>query len=33
LIGSPEHKAIVEKYGFTDAELPGKMTAAELCKG
>jgi polar amino acid transport system substrate-binding protein len=31
-IGSPEHRAIVSKYGFTEAELPGGVTTAELCK-
>ncbi|MBJ6362328.1 ectoine/hydroxyectoine ABC transporter substrate-binding protein EhuB [Paenibacillus sp. GCM10012307] len=28
---SGELLAILEKFGFTDAELPGDMTAAELC--
>ena len=30
-IGSDAHKAIVEPYGFTAAELPGTVTTAELC--
>ncbi len=32
-IGSDEHKAIVQPYGFTDAELPGEVTTAQLCGG
>ncbi|WP_119460791.1 ectoine/hydroxyectoine ABC transporter substrate-binding protein EhuB [Rhodospirillaceae bacterium SYSU D60014] len=31
-IGSPEHLALVEPFGFTKAELPAKTTA-ELCAG
>jgi polar amino acid transport system substrate-binding protein len=30
-IGSPEHLALVKKFGFTEKELPGDVTAAELC--
>jgi polar amino acid transport system substrate-binding protein len=32
-IGTPEHQAAVKPFGFTAAELPGKITARELCKG
>lgn len=31
LLGTPEHLALVEPFGFTAAELPGGVTAAELC--
>ncbi|MCC6796077.1 MAG: ectoine/hydroxyectoine ABC transporter substrate-binding protein EhuB [Candidatus Hydrogenedentes bacterium] len=30
-IGSPEHLALVAPFGFTENELPGNVTAAELC--
>ena len=30
-LGSPEHRKLVEPFGFTEAELPGDMTAAQLC--
>lgn len=30
-IGTPEHRAIVAPFGFTERELPGDTTAAELC--
>jgi len=30
-IGSPTHLALVKPFGFTEAELPGGMTAARLC--
>lgn len=29
-IGSPEHRALVEPFGFTESELPGGKTAEEL---
>jgi len=29
-IGSPEHRALVAKYGFTEAELPGPITLKEV---
>jgi polar amino acid transport system substrate-binding protein len=32
-IGSDEHLELVKPFGFTRAELPGKMTAARLCGG
>ncbi len=32
-IGSPEHAELVRPFGFTEAELPGDRTAAELCGG
>jgi|HigsolmetaGSP12D_1036236.scaffolds.fasta_scaffold00380_7 ectoine/hydroxyectoine ABC transporter solute-binding protein len=31
LIGSPAHRELVEPFGFTEAELPGEVTAAQLC--
>lgn len=30
-IGSEEHQALVAEFGFTEAELPGDVTAADLC--
>ncbi|VCU71283.1 putative amino-acid ABC transporter-binding protein precursor [Pigmentiphaga humi] len=30
-IGSPEHQALVAPFGFTQGELPGDVTAAQLC--
>jgi polar amino acid transport system substrate-binding protein len=30
-IGSPEHLALVDPFGFTERELPGDVTAEELC--
>jgi len=30
-LGSPEHRKLVEPFGFTEAELPRDMTAAQLC--
>lgn len=30
-IGSPEHLAVVRAFGFTEAELPGDVTAKHLC--
>jgi polar amino acid transport system substrate-binding protein len=32
-IGSAEHLALVEPFGFTEAELPGDATAEALCRG
>lgn len=32
-IGSDAHKRVVEPFGFTESELPGDVTAGELCKG
>jgi polar amino acid transport system substrate-binding protein len=32
-IGSKEHLALVAPFGFTQDELPGKMTSAALCGG
>ena len=32
-IGSDEHREIVEPFGFTEQELPGDVTADELCAG
>lgn len=32
-IGSDEHLSTVEPFGFTESELPGDITAEELCKG
>jgi len=31
-IGTPEHLKLVRPFGFTDADLPGGVTAAKLCK-
>ncbi|OZI53503.1 ectoine/hydroxyectoine ABC transporter substrate-binding protein EhuB [Bordetella genomosp. 5] len=31
VIGTPEHAKMVEPFGFTEAELPGDVTAAKLC--
>lgn len=31
LIGSDEHRKLVEPFGFSKAELPGDVTAAKLC--
>ena len=30
-IGTPEHQRLVEPFGFTGTELPGDVTAAQLC--
>ncbi|HLU68167.1 MAG TPA: ectoine/hydroxyectoine ABC transporter substrate-binding protein EhuB [Kofleriaceae bacterium] len=32
-IGSPQHLELVAPFGFTEAELPGEVTVAELCQG
>ncbi|GGX87512.1 ectoine/hydroxyectoine ABC transporter substrate-binding protein EhuB [Litchfieldella qijiaojingensis] len=32
-IGSEEHRELVRPFGFTEANLPGDVTAAELCQG
>lgn len=32
-IGSDEHLDLVRPFGFTEANLPGDMTAEELCQG
>jgi polar amino acid transport system substrate-binding protein len=32
-IGSEQHRARVRPFGFTQAELPGDMTAKSLCRG
>lgn len=32
-LGTPEHAQAVQAFGFTEAELPGDMTAAQLCEG
>jgi polar amino acid transport system substrate-binding protein len=32
-IGTPAHLAAVKPFGFTAVELPGKITARELCQG
>lgn len=32
-IGSQAHLKLVKPFGFTEANLPGDMTAKELCKG
>lgn len=32
LIGSPEHRELVAPFGFTEAELPGEVTAEALCQ-
>lgn len=32
-IGTPAHLELVKPFGFTQAELPGPATAAELCRG
>lgn len=32
-IGSDEHLELVRPFGFTEANLPGDMTAEELCQG
>jgi len=31
-IGSPEHRALVAPFGFTEAQLPGDVTTAALCQ-
>lgn len=31
LLGSPEHRQMVEPFGFTEQELPGDTTTAALC--
>ncbi len=33
LIGTPGHAALVSPFGFGENELPGKVTAEELCRG
>ncbi len=32
-IGSPEHRELVKPFGFTEQELPGDVTAVQLCAG
>lgn len=32
-IGTQEHLQLVARFGFTQADLPGEVTAAELCQG
>jgi polar amino acid transport system substrate-binding protein len=32
-IGSPEHLELVRQFGFTEAELPGDVSTAQLCGG
>jgi polar amino acid transport system substrate-binding protein len=32
-IGTPEHRKLVKPFGFTEQELPGDVTAAQLCTG
>lgn len=32
-IGTPEHRDLVRQFGFTRSELPGDVTAEELCRG
>lgn len=32
-IGTEEHLSLVDQFGFTEANLPGDVTAEELCKG
>ncbi len=32
-LGTPAHAQAVETFGFTEAELPGDVTAAQLCEG
>lgn len=32
-IGSPEHLDLVREFGFTEQELPGDVTAEDLCQG
>ncbi|HET7676175.1 MAG TPA: ectoine/hydroxyectoine ABC transporter substrate-binding protein EhuB [Gammaproteobacteria bacterium] len=32
-IGTPEHLKLVTPFGFTREDLPGNVTAAQLCKG
>ncbi|MEW5709968.1 MAG: ectoine/hydroxyectoine ABC transporter substrate-binding protein EhuB [Pseudomonadota bacterium] len=32
-IGTQEHLQLVARFGFTPADLPGEVTAAELCRG
>lgn len=32
-LGTPEHLELVKPFGFTDQELPGDVTAAQLCAG
>lgn len=31
-IGTPEHLELIRPYGFTEADLPGELTAEELCR-
>jgi polar amino acid transport system substrate-binding protein len=33
LIGSARHLELVRRFGLTEAELPGRVTAEELCRG
>lgn len=30
-IGSPQHRALVKPFGFTDADVPGEITTVQLC--
>jgi len=32
-IGTPQHSELVKPFGFTEQELPGDVTAAQLCAG
>jgi polar amino acid transport system substrate-binding protein len=32
-VGTPEHLALIGPFGFTESELPGDKTAAQLCAG
>ncbi|NIO39415.1 MAG: transporter substrate-binding domain-containing protein, partial [Burkholderiales bacterium] len=32
-IGTPEHRELVKRFGFTEQELPGDVTATQLCAG
>lgn len=32
-IGTPEHLQLVRQFGFTEKELPGDRTTAQLCRG
>jgi polar amino acid transport system substrate-binding protein len=32
-IGTPAHRALVEPFSFGDTQLPGEVTAADLCAG
>jgi polar amino acid transport system substrate-binding protein len=31
-IGSEQHRELVQPFGFTEAELPGDITAEQLCR-